>query len=106
MRLLDSCALLTTDVKGLKQHPARGGHVFHCPVEWDLIGLRRSVKAADFANELESRVVQLSIGRRVIGVPQPLDVPTHCTLPCSWSWSSRPTGLKLRGERLQAQGCA
>jgi hypothetical protein len=27
--------------------------------------------------------VQLRIGRRVVRVPQPFDITTHCPLPCS-----------------------
>jgi hypothetical protein len=35
------------------------------------------VEATDLANELERGIMQLLVGRRVIRMPQALDVPTH-----------------------------
>src|SRR2546422_3956849 len=41
------------------------------------IGLRRRVKAADLADELQRGVVQLVVGWRVIGVPQAFRSEEH-----------------------------
>src|SRR2546426_162288 len=76
-RWLHSCPLLATNLERLEYHPTCRGHLAHGRVERGLIGLRRRVEAADLTNELESGVVELGIGRSVIGVPQPFDVPTH-----------------------------
>src|SRR2546427_522998 len=48
--------------------------------------------------DLQRGVVELSIGRRMIRVPQPLDVPTHSSVPCSCCQSSRLT------DRVKAAG--
>ena len=65
------------DVERLEQHPRRPGHVSNGGVEDILIGPGWAVKAADLADELERGVVQLLIGRGVLRMPQPLDVPAH-----------------------------
>jgi len=65
------------NVQRAEQHPSRRGDVSHRGVERGLIGLRWGVEAADFAHELQRRVMQLHVGRCVIRVSQSLDVSTH-----------------------------
>src|SRR5216683_4155927 len=69
------------NVQRAEQHPSRRGDVSHRGVERGLIGLRWGVEAADFAHELQRRVVQLRVGRRMIRVPQALDVSAHDVRP-------------------------
>src|SRR6266446_900769 len=69
------------NVQRAEQHPPRCGDVPHRGVERRLIGLRGSVEAADLAHELQRRVVQLRVGRRMIRVPQALDVSAHDVRP-------------------------
>jgi len=65
------------NVERLKQHPRRPGHVSNRGVEHVLIGPGWAVEATDLADELERGVVQLLVGRGVLRMPQPLDVPAH-----------------------------
>src|SRR5436309_1497195 len=94
--LLDSCTSWTRDPQRLEQHPSHASHVAHRRVECLLIGLRRRVKTADLADELQRGVVQLVVGWRVIGVPQAFDVPTHVNAALSRSLCGRP--VKLRAD--------
>src|SRR6266571_9448676 len=79
-RMLDGCPLVTPNLERVEQHPTGGGHLPYGCVERGLVGLGRSVEAADLANELQSGVVELRIARSMIWVPQPFDVPTHSAL--------------------------
>jgi hypothetical protein len=63
--------------EGLK-HPAGDRcHVVDRSVKRGLIGVRRCVKAADLADELERGLVQLRVSWCVIGVAQAFDVAAH-----------------------------
>jgi len=66
-----------TDVERSEEHPTRGGHVLHSGIERRFIGLRWSVKATDFADELQRRIVQLMICGLAVRLSQTLDVSTH-----------------------------
>jgi hypothetical protein len=66
--------------KGAKELPGDRRDVAHRPVERRLIGLRRSVKAADLPDELQGGIVELRIRRSVIGVAEPFDVSTHSVI--------------------------
>jgi len=81
-RLLDSCDTITPNMQRAEQHPAGGGHIPNRPIKRGVVGLRRMVESTDLANELKRRVVKLSVRRSVVRVAQPLDVPTHYSLPC------------------------
>jgi hypothetical protein len=54
-------------------------HVVHRLIEGRLVGLGRRIETADLANELQSGVVKLLVGWSMVWMPQPLDVPTHCS---------------------------
>jgi hypothetical protein len=71
----------------LEQHPSRPGHVSNRGVKGILVGPGRTVEAADLADELERRVVQLLVGWRVLRMPKPLDVPAHVNVSLS-PWGS------------------
>src|SRR5216684_8420451 len=77
------------NVQQAEQHPARRGDVPHRSVERGLIGLRGSVEPADLAHELQRRVVQLRVGRRMIRVSQALDVSAHDVRPFVIYWDAR-----------------
>src|SRR5438045_2149994 len=87
----DGCPFVATNLERVEQHPTRGGHLPYGRVERRLVGLGRSVEATDLANELQSGVAELHFARSMIGVPQPLDVPTHCALSSFDCQCSRPT---------------
>ena len=57
------------------------GDVVDRSVKNSLVGLRRLVETADLAHELERGVMELGVGRRVVRMPQALDVPAHGILP-------------------------
>src|SRR5205809_957622 len=78
-RRLRSGIGVAANVQRAEQHPTCGGYIPDRGVERRLIGLRGSVEAADLAHELQRRVVQLGVARRVIGVSQTLDVSAHGT---------------------------
>jgi hypothetical protein len=61
----------------LKQDAGRSGHISHRRVEGILISAGWSSEAADLPDELKRRVVQLLVGRCVLRMTQPLDVPAH-----------------------------
>src|SRR4051795_687347 len=65
------------DLERLKQLARHRRYAVYCALERCLVGLRRNAKAADLAHELQGRVLQFGIGRRVIGMAQPLDVSAH-----------------------------
>ncbi len=62
-RSLDGCfGRMTTDVKRPEQRLRGCAHIPYSLIERGLVGLRRSVKATDLADELERRVVKLMLG--------------------------------------------
>ena len=61
----------------LEQNASCRCHVSNRRVKRILVGARGGVEAADLADELERRVVQLLVGWRVPRVPEPFDVSAH-----------------------------
>src|SRR5207245_1383468 len=62
-------------------------------IERHLVGLRRRVEAADLADELQRRVVQLVISGLAVGLPQTLDVSAHGR--ALLLWVQPPNGSRL-----------
>src|SRR6476661_4249104 len=60
-----------------EQRPPRRGDLAYGRIERGLVGARRRPESADLTHELKRRVVQLLIGRLVIGVAEAFDVPAH-----------------------------
>jgi hypothetical protein len=73
------------EVERLEQHASRPGHISNGGVERILVRSGWSVEAADLADELQGRVMQLLLGWYLLRTPQPLDVPAHVNVSLSLS---------------------
>jgi hypothetical protein len=68
---------MPSDVQRPEEHPTGGGHIPNGRIERRFVGLRRSVKATDLADELQRRVVKFVVSGLAAGLPQTLDVSAH-----------------------------
>src|SRR5882762_7369234 len=75
---------MASNVQRAEQDATCRGYIPHGGVERSLIGLRGRVEAADLAHELQRRVMQLRVGRWVIGVSQAFDVSAHGRSTSVW----------------------
>jgi hypothetical protein len=74
---MGSSSGMVSYVERLEQNASCRCHVSNRRVKRILVGARGSVEAADLADELECRVVQLLVGWRVPRVSEPFDVSAH-----------------------------
>ena len=92
---LRGSAVVTSDSTSASRRP----HLVHRPVDGRLVGLRRPVKSAQLANELQRGVSNLGFGRRRPEVEQRPDVPAHRR----WVLSNR-TARYVTDRRAAARG--